>query len=475
MKHRALLCLFAAALPLTAQSDPEETGGRVVWPREYVLEILRPAVAGGEGKNYLSGVVQNLVADQLTLQRSAVTRGRLSPLTIEYSLQRDHDALPLMEREQLLARYPKPEILPLRIRRELRVSNPRAECTALPDDRYTLLTAIVASGNHVQMLISLCQGGELLQSQRVNADEQELVAAVQRLVNPVRAKLTGDNFATLRIESTPPQASVYLDDQFLGKTPLDYSYLIPGSYQLVLKRDGYETISESIAPRSGEHLLRRFSLAPAPVGGSIDITTSPPGAKIYLDADYHGKTPKRLENIPAGTYRLHLLHPEKGEVYRSVTLNEKNGTIKIDENLKSFLADRQPGLLGLSYKTWYYMSLITSAGFFGAGIAFYVWRDQAQEQIFGRLSGKPTSLYTQEDRDFVAARSSEYDARGNYATAFMISSGVFAVLAIYFYVQHLLSQDEGIVLKPARPVAGEVEYRIGGLNGPGEFSASYRF
>lgn len=475
MNHRALVWLFAAALPVAAQSNPGETGGRVVWPREYVLEILRPAVAGGEGKNYLSGVVQNLVADQLTLQRSAVTRGRLTPLTIEYSLQRDHDALPQGEREQLLSRYPKPEILPLRIRRELRVSTAEAECTGLPDDRYTLVTAIVASGSRVQMRISLCQGGELLQSQRANVDEQELVAAVQRLVNPVRAKLTGDNFATLRIESTPPQASVYLDEQFLGKTPLDYSYLIPGSYQLVLKLDGYRTKTESLRPQTGERVQRLLALESSPSGGSIDITTSPPGAKIYLDADYYGKTPKRLENISAGTYRLHLLHPEKGEVYRSVTLNEKNGTVKIDENLSSFLADRQPGLLGLGYKTWYHMSLVTSAAFFGAGIAFYVWRDQAQEQIFGRLSGKPTSLYTQEDRDFIAARNSEYDTRGSYATAFMISSGVFAVLAIYFYVQHLLSQDEGIVMKPKQPVAGEVEYRVGGMRGPGEFSASYRF
>jgi len=475
MKSLALACLLAAPFAVSAQSGADQNGGKVTWPGEYVLEILRPAVTGSETRNYLSGVVQNLVADQLTLQRSAVTRGRLSPLTIEYSLQRDHDALPQGEREALLARYPKPEILPLRIRREMRISPADAGCKGLPDDRYTLLTSIVASASRVQMRISLCQGSELLQSQQANADEQELVAAVQRLVNPVRAKLTGDNYASLRIESTPPQASVYLDDQFLGKTPLDYSYLIPGSYQLVLKLDGYRTKSEPLRPQTGERLQRLFSLEASAVGGDIDITTTPPGAKIYLDADYRGKTPKRLENIAAGTYRLHLLHPEKGEVYRSVTLTEKHGTVRIDENLTGFLADNQPGLLGLRYKTWYHMSLVTSAAFFGAGIAFYVWRDQAQEQIFGRLSGKATSLYTQEDRDFVAARNSEYETRGSYATAFMVSAGVFAVLSIYFYVQHLLSQDEGIVMQPRQPAAGEVEYRVGGMHGSGEFSANYRF
>lgn len=475
MKFRVSLWLLAGQLTLGAQGQPAEDGGRVTWPREYALEILRPAVSGGEARNYLSSVVQNLVADQLTLQRSALTRGRLMPLTIEYPLRRGHDALPPGEREQLLSRYPRPEILPLRITREQRTLAAEAECAGLPDDRYTLLTSIDASAGRVQLRIVLCQGGDLLQSQRTTADEQELVAAVQRLINPVRAKLTGDNFATLRIESNPPQASVYLDEQFLGKTPLDYSYLIPGSYRLVLKRDGYRSQSEPLRPQTGERVQRIVTLEASALGGGIDITTTPPGARIYLDADYYGKTPKRIENIAAGTYRLHLLHPEKGEVYRSVTLTEKNGTLKIDENLTSFLSDRQPGFIGIGYKTWYHVSLVTSAAFFGAGIAFYVWRDNAQEQIFGRLSGKPVSSYTQEDRDFVAARNNEYDTRGSYATAFMFASGGVAILAVYFYVQHLLSQDEGIVLKQKAPAAGDVEYRVGGVLRPGELSAHYRF
>jgi hypothetical protein len=468
-----LLCVFT----LAREANDVDAAGRVTWPREYAMEILRPAVTGGEAKNYLSGVVQNLIADQLSLQRSAVTRGRVSPLTIEYSLQRDHEALPQGERELLLARYPKPEILPLRIRREPRISPKVSDCTGLPPDQYTLLTSIAASGSRVEILVSLCQGSELLHAQKTSTDEQELVAAVQRLVNPVRKKLTGDNYASLRIESNPPQASVYLDDQFLGKTPLNYSYLIPGTYQLVLKRNGYLTKSETLRPRAGDEMKLLLELEPAPIGGSLEISTTPPGAKIYLDADYYGKTPKRIENIAAGTYRLHLLHPEKGEVYRSVTLNEKNSTLKIDENLTGFLSEQQPGFIGLHYKTWYYMSLVTSAACFGAGIAFYVWRDAAQEQIFGRLSGKPTSFYTQEDRDFLAARMSEYELRGNYATAFMLSSGVFALLSLYFYVEHLLSQDEGIVMHPGRqhPGAGEVEYRIGSARGIGEFSANYRF
>lgn len=469
-----LLLMMLPPSWLQAQNAVADTGGSVVWPREYLLEIHRPQVSGGDGKAYLSGVVQNLIADQLFLQRSAVTRGKLAPISIEYSLQADHTRLPENERENLLARFPKPAILPLRIQRLTRERELPADCRGLRDDRYTLLSRIQSAGTKVTLQVSLCQGSEVLQSQSGTADEQELVAAVTHLVNPVRAKLTGDTYSTIRIESDPPQASVYLDDQFLGKTPLDYSYLIPGNYRLVLKLDGHRGADEKIQPQAGDTFRKKIVLNPAPGGGVMEITTDPSGAKIYLDADYYGKTPKKLENIPLGTYRVHLLHPEKGEVYRSVTLSEKNKNLILHETLSEFLADRRPGLLGLSYKTWYWMSLTTSAAFLGAGIVFYVWRDEAQEQIFGRLSGKSPSQYTSEDQTFLAEQNAAITTRGDYATAFTVSAGLFAALSVYFYVQHLLSADEGIVMKQPKP-AEDFEIRLGGMPGNTGVSAHYRF
>lgn len=473
MRCARVFLSLVAIFPLAAESSELKSDGRVVWPSEYVLELSRPLVNGAESKAYLAGVIQNLIGDQLSLQRSAVTRGKLSPLTIEYPLRRDHEALPENERDDLLARFPKPEILPLRIRRSARSPASADTCNGLPEDRYTLLSSVEASVSRVALRLTLCQGGELVHTQKTAADEQELVGAIQRLVNPIRAKLTGDNYASLRIESTPAQASVYLDEQFLGKTPLDYSYLIPGTYRLILKRDGYRVFSEILQTQSGEKAQRKINMQPSPLGGSLDITTTPPGAKIYLDADYLGKTPKRIDNIAAGTYRLHLLHPEKGEVYRTVTLPEQGGVQQIDENLSGFLTDNKPGLLGITYKTWYYLSLFTSATLFGTSIAFYVWRDHAQEQIFARLSGKSPELYTQDDRDFLAQRNREYEQRHGYATGFMVGAGAFAILSLYFYVQHLLSQDEGIVMQRRTPSFGEVEYRLG--NAPGPLGASAHF
>jgi hypothetical protein len=457
-------------------SAAEDLGGKVTWPADYVLEIHRPISQLAEAKPYLAGVVQNLIADELFLQRAAITRGEVAPSVIEYPVRTDHANLPANERESLLTLFPKPEVLPLRLVR--RQSPPAAfECKNEKRERYSLLSRVSGRGSRLRIEIILCQGPLSLLVQSAAADEQELVAAVSRLISPVRAKLTGDLYASLDSETDPPRASVYLDDQFLGKSPLKYSYLIPGKYRLAIKRDGFDTVTGPIEAAAGTTFKQKYQLAESASAGTIDIVSDPPGAKIYLDADYKGVSPKKLTQIPNGTYRLHLLHPEKGEVYRSVTVSDQKPDLRISEKLNEFADQRVPGVFGLRYKTWYYITIATSAACFGTAIGFYVWRDHAQEDIFARLSGKSTTTYTQADYDFIADRNSAYSTRQDYATGFMIGAGAFAALSVYFYVLHLLSADEGIVMRQPSQKEGDVDFRwIGGQPGQAQgIAADFRF
>lgn len=469
------LLLLAVPASGFAQKPRDVTAGKVDWPADYLLEVMRPQVQLGEQKQYLANVVQNLILDELTLQRSAVTRGHLSPNIVEYPLRKDHEALPADERAALLAMFPKPAVLPLKVvRRREKVENGH-RCDMVRADRYVVFSNIATEGARLKLEVILCQGNEQLHRQTAATDEQEMVAAVNRLMNPVRAKLTGDAYASLEIETVPLRASVYLDNQFLGKTPLKYSYLIPGTYQLAIKTDGFETLNETVSPAAGQTLARKVTLPVSKGGGILDITTKPAGAKIYLDADFKGLSPKKLEGLTLGTYRMHLLAPGKGEVYKTVTLSEKQPQLVISESLTGFLDKSPAGFWGLSYKSWYWVSLSASAVSFGTAIGFFVWRDQAQEDIFGRLSGKSTSLYTQDDYDFLAAKESAKDTRNSIGTGLMVSAGVFATLAIFFYVQHLLSADEGIVMKTPQPKEKDLDIRIGVMPGSTGVSVHFRF
>lgn len=47
---------------------------------------------------------------------------------------------------------------------------------------------------------------------------------------------------TMTLDSTPPGALVYLNDQEIGRTPLTKDFLWYGNYEVIVRAEGYETL-----------------------------------------------------------------------------------------------------------------------------------------------------------------------------------------------------------------------------------------
>jgi hypothetical protein len=47
---------------------------------------------------------------------------------------------------------------------------------------------------------------------------------------------------TLTVQSDPPGALVYLNDQEIGRTPMEHDFVWYGKYDVLLRLDGYETL-----------------------------------------------------------------------------------------------------------------------------------------------------------------------------------------------------------------------------------------
>ncbi len=103
--------------------------------------------------------------------------------------------------------------------------------------------------------------------------------------------------AALRIEFNPPDAQIALDDQFLaGSSPIFLKGLKPRQrHHLQARREGYEPVDQEVYLWPGwthtqELLLKRKKL------GGFQISSSPPGAMIFIDGQATGKkTPVFLE------------------------------------------------------------------------------------------------------------------------------------------------------------------------------------
>jgi formylglycine-generating enzyme required for sulfatase activity len=95
----------------------------------------------------------------------------------------------------------------------------------------------------------------------------------------------------LEVASDPSEATVSVDGEFRGRTPLSIR-LSPGrAHRLALSKPGYETVTRevSVAADSG----RRLQIDLTPQLGDIEVTSTPP-AEVWVDGERRGSTPLTL-------------------------------------------------------------------------------------------------------------------------------------------------------------------------------------
>ncbi len=120
---------------------------------------------------------------------------------------------------------------------------------------------------------------------RVVADEPQTIPAITLQQADGR----------LAVATTPSEASVSRNGEFLGRTPRDLELAPNVSHALTVAKPGYEpeTIEIRLAP--GES--RSLSVELEPQLGEIAIVSTPPGAEILIDDTVLGVTPLTVERM----------------------------------------------------------------------------------------------------------------------------------------------------------------------------------
>ena len=148
---------------------------------------------------------------------------------------------------------------------------------------------------------------------------------------------------SVKINSKPSGAVVFINGKNYGDTPFSIASLKPGSYSIRLEKSGYDPAVRKVNLPAGEKLDLMFNLDSNT--GGIDVVTQPAGITLYLDGKRVGVTEKdprnrniskvfSLRNLSMGDHRLAIAHkrarPEKkyinfkiqkGQVVRLANLN----------------------------------------------------------------------------------------------------------------------------------------------------------
>ena len=129
-----------------------------------------------------------------------------------------------------------------------------------------------------------------------------LGAGITKELNIELKPITGSIF----VSSTPSGASVYLDNVYMkANTTCMLSKVVVGQHTIKLTKSDYfdfisnVSVSDSSTPTYLHENLTGY--------GSIDISSDPSGAKVYLDGNYTGETtPANISKVALGNHTIKL-------------------------------------------------------------------------------------------------------------------------------------------------------------------------
>ena len=115
------------------------------------------------------------------------------------------------------------------------------------------------------------------------------------------------------------------------ETPCSFSKLYPGSYNLEVRKAGFQPTQTALQVRAGQTIDQKISLEATSMG--LHITSQPPGADVFINGDKQsGQTPLTLPLAP-NTYNL-VLRMTGYEGYSETVTVKPNGQTQLNVELK---------------------------------------------------------------------------------------------------------------------------------------------
>ncbi len=138
-------------------------------------------------------------------------------------------------------------------------------------------------------------------------------------------QLTPD-FAVLRVESDPAGAALQVNGVMRGTTPVDIDRLPTGESTIQLELNGFEPYRDTLRLAAGENQTITATLKPIP--SSLQIVSIPAGARIYVDNQFRGDAPVRLDGLLPGEYRVRAELPAHDLLLRTVAIGRASSVVE---------------------------------------------------------------------------------------------------------------------------------------------------
>jgi len=126
---------------------------------------------------------------------------------------------------------------------------------------------------------------------------------------------------SLEVTSNPSGAEIYLNDEFIGYTPVTIEDLYPGIHYVRLDMSGYKSWEDIFEIKEGQTTYISHNLE-ASAGEAYSINTEPDGAEIYFDGEFMGYSDKVLSGLPSGQHEIKLVLDGYMDYMKTVYIQE---------------------------------------------------------------------------------------------------------------------------------------------------------
>ncbi|GAA5445661.1 hercynine oxygenase [Microbulbifer sp. NBRC 101763] len=150
----------------------------------------------------------------------------------------------------------------------------------------------------------LIQGDRVISISLAEHKTVDIPVAVTAGVDQALATVTlGPADGLLRVVTTPEGASVTVDGEFRGHTPLELELTSGEIHRLRFFKDGYASVEHTIDLAAG--MQRDLNINLNAVYGRVRVSSVPPDAEVYIDGQFAGNSGQTF-NLPARTHRIEV-------------------------------------------------------------------------------------------------------------------------------------------------------------------------
>jgi hypothetical protein len=426
--------------------------GYIQYKPQYTLFVYPPFYTLPVKNKYIRDIFSSILLDQLQLNKVVYVKDP-APVAIFYPdniLQEDP------YKSYMTGELPAPEHFDFQAKMiydfppaimkepEKMLTDPDLSRFFLPEDMYLVSSMEQVTENQHEMFtfqVQIYRNGKLLFKNKVSTNEADISKNLIVFAREISTHITGARTGSLMIKSDIEKASVYINERYMGYTPLFIENAVIGKNTVSVRKEGYGAWQRQILIEDDKKTEITAVLEKIKSENRVTIISTPEKCDVFFDVDYKGQTPLIIENVTNGIHRVQIQKEGFIDSFKTIFVNADKQEYEVSTQLdpgktKEYYNINRPVIGSLSYEQLFKISALVTTISGLSGLFSQIQQENLQIDLNRYLDD-----HGNDDPGLISKQQSNIDVYKGLKTGFYIGGGVFLAITLYFFIKYIGIQD----------------------------------